>query len=211
MKLTYNKWYPIQEYFNNIEDMDWALVQFKETKTGFMPLPIIAEYKKKAKVWMTATDKDRYLCEMCEPVAFMLWEPYELHQKLKMIGDLKEKELLMTVPKLVEITTIKSYEPIEFYERDLKRLKKLLQTNKDFVVESIEYVEEDVYVKEKLKVKINTHHSGEAYHDLIVLFYIDTEYEVWDGYKKIIMRMEPKDIEKDVKKVIEEVLKSNNG
>lgn len=78
-KLEYGKWYPISVYYENKDDLDldWALVQFKETKKGFMPLPYIAEYIKRYGVWTTQSDKDRYLCELCEPIAFMLWQPYE--------------------------------------------------------------------------------------------------------------------------------------
>ena len=73
--LKYNTWLPIELYYKNADKLDWALVQFKETRTGYMPLPKIAEYKKRDKVWATYTEVDRYLCEMCEPVAFMLWQP----------------------------------------------------------------------------------------------------------------------------------------
>lgn len=74
--LEYGKWYPISVYYKNKDKLDWALVQFKDTKTGFMPLPFIAEYIKRDRVWTTHSDKDRYLCELYEPVAFMLWQPY---------------------------------------------------------------------------------------------------------------------------------------
>lgn len=78
-KLEFNKWYSIDVYYKNQDKLDWALVQFKETKTGFMPLPCIAEYKKIGRVWTTYNDDtDRYLCELCEPIAFMLWKPYEV-------------------------------------------------------------------------------------------------------------------------------------
>lgn len=77
MKLEFNKWYDIKLYYENYDELDYALVQFKETKTNFYPLPVIAEYIQKDKVWTTHSDKDRYLCEMCEPIAFMLWKPYE--------------------------------------------------------------------------------------------------------------------------------------
>lgn len=74
--LEFNKWYPIEEYYKRKDKLDWALVQFEETKTGFKPLPKIAVYKKNDRVWATYTDCDRYLCEMCEPIAFMLWTPF---------------------------------------------------------------------------------------------------------------------------------------
>lgn len=76
-RLKFNKWYDIKEYYKRVDQMDWALVQFKETKTGFRPLPKVAEYNKKDKVWMTHSEWDRYLCEMCEAEAFMLWKPYD--------------------------------------------------------------------------------------------------------------------------------------
>ena len=84
-KFQYGVWYPIKDYYENINDLDWAIVQFKETKTGFLPLPFIAEYLKRDRVWFTDTDKDRYLCELCEPIAFMLWQPIE--EVLKKAGD----------------------------------------------------------------------------------------------------------------------------
>ena len=77
MELEFNKWYDIKLYYENYDELDYALVQFKETKTNFYPLPVIAEYMQKNKIWTTHSDKDRYLCEMCEPIAFMLWKPYE--------------------------------------------------------------------------------------------------------------------------------------
>ena len=84
MKLKYNKWYPINKYYNNLDNMDWALVQFKETKTSFLPLPIIAEYVKRDKVWRTKGGDDRYFCELCDAIAFMLWKPYkERNKKIK--------------------------------------------------------------------------------------------------------------------------------
>lgn len=76
-KFQYGVWYPIKDYYENINDLDWAIVQFKETKTGFLPLPVIAEYHQRDRVWSTDTDKDRYLYELCEPIAFMLWQPIE--------------------------------------------------------------------------------------------------------------------------------------
>ena len=84
--LEYGKWYPISVYYENKDKLDWALVQFKETQTDFMPLPYVAEYIKRDGVWVTRSDKDRYLCEMCEPIAFMLWKPYgkkELEEMIK--------------------------------------------------------------------------------------------------------------------------------
>lgn len=89
-KLKFNKWYDIKEYYNRIDDMDWALIQFKETKTNFMPLPKIAEYNQKDRVWMTHTEEDRYLCEMCEAVAFMLWKPYDKKERKLVKHNLKK-------------------------------------------------------------------------------------------------------------------------
>lgn len=75
--LEYNKWYPIEEYFNNIENLDWVLVQFKGRYSDFHPLPIYVEFNKRDRVWVNYTEHDRYIVEMLEPVAFMLIEPYE--------------------------------------------------------------------------------------------------------------------------------------
>lgn len=93
MKLEANKWYPIEEYHKR-NNMDWALVQFKETKTGFMPLPIVAEFNKKDRVWETRSDMDRYFCEMCEAVAFMLWLPYDERDRELFLKSLEDKEVL---------------------------------------------------------------------------------------------------------------------
>ena len=76
-KLEFGKWYSIEEYFNNIENLDWVLVQFKERYSDFHPLPIFVEYIKRDRVWVNHTEHDRYIVEMLEPVAFMLIEPYE--------------------------------------------------------------------------------------------------------------------------------------
>ena len=86
--LEYGKWYPIIDYYENKDKykLDWALVQFKETETGFMPLPCVAEYIKRDGVWITQSDRDRYLCEMCEPIAFMLWKPYEKEDLDEQLG-----------------------------------------------------------------------------------------------------------------------------
>lgn len=75
--LEYGKWYPIEEYFKHIDEMDWALVQFKERYTDFYPLPVVVEFNKRDRVWVNYSNQDRYIVEMCEPVAFMLWQPFE--------------------------------------------------------------------------------------------------------------------------------------
>ena len=99
-KLQYNKWYDINEYFNNLDEMDWALVQFKETETNFYPLPIVAEFNKRDRVWVTETEKDRYLCEMCEPVAFMLWQPYGQYKDMVKLSEMPHEETIeSTIPK----------------------------------------------------------------------------------------------------------------
>ena len=91
-KFQYGVWYPIKDYYENINDLDWAIVQFKETKTGFLPLPYRAEYHQRDKIWFTDTDADRYLCELCEPIAFMLWQPIEeVFKKDKPLEVIKEK------------------------------------------------------------------------------------------------------------------------
>lgn len=82
MKLETNKWLPIKEYYENLKELDWTLVQFKE-KSGFMGLPHIAEYRntKKGYKWFLQNDDNNsyyhYINEDCEAVAFMLWESYE--------------------------------------------------------------------------------------------------------------------------------------
>lgn len=77
INLEFGKWYPIEEYFKNIDKLDWVLVQFKENYSDFYPLPIVVEFNKRNKVWVNYTDRDRYIVEMLEPVAFMLWQPYD--------------------------------------------------------------------------------------------------------------------------------------
>ena len=65
-------WRPIEEYFK--EPHDWVLVQFKEKDTGFMPIPIVAEYRKHRNKWFASVDNDisiDYYNNVCEPVAFM--------------------------------------------------------------------------------------------------------------------------------------------
>lgn len=65
-------WKPIKEYFK--EQHDWVLVQFKEKKTGFLPIPKVCEYRKHIGLWFTQEDNkvmQCYLNESCEAVAFM--------------------------------------------------------------------------------------------------------------------------------------------
>ena len=82
MKLKTNKWYPIEEYYKHSKELDWALVQFRE-HTGFLGLPHIAEYRltEKGYKWFLQDDDDNdyeyYINVDCEPIAFMLWEPYK--------------------------------------------------------------------------------------------------------------------------------------
>lgn len=81
-RLKYGKWYPIRTYYENKDKLklDWALVQFKENKTGFMGLPHIAELRNDK--WHLECDDEesyvKYINEDCEPIAFMLWQPYNV-------------------------------------------------------------------------------------------------------------------------------------
>ena len=93
MKLEANKWYAIEEYYKR-PNMDWALVQFKEIKTGYLPLPIVAEFNEKDRVWETRSDMDRYFCEMCYAVAFMLWLPYDERDRELFLKSLEDSEVL---------------------------------------------------------------------------------------------------------------------
>ena len=64
-------WKRIEEY--NPVWMDWVLVQFKERKSGFMPIPMVAERRSNGK-WFGQCDDtptEEYLNEFCEAVAFM--------------------------------------------------------------------------------------------------------------------------------------------
>ncbi len=93
-ELEYGKWYPIEEYFRNIRQMDWALVQFKETKSGFMGLPHIAELRNN-KWYIECDDEElytKYINEDCEPIAFMLWQPYNEDSSLEAIDNAKPSE-----------------------------------------------------------------------------------------------------------------------
>lgn len=71
-------WRPIKEYDH--KTMDWVLVQFKERKSGFMPIPMVAERCRNGK-WHGQCDDtpagEWYLNECCEAVAFMQIPPYE--------------------------------------------------------------------------------------------------------------------------------------
>lgn len=76
----YNVWRPIEDYFKEREDHDWALIQFKEKDTGFLLLPIIAECNMKGK-WIPKEGEEdtaliNYINDLCRPVAFMEWVPY---------------------------------------------------------------------------------------------------------------------------------------
>lgn len=78
--LEYNKWYPIEKYYNN--NCDWALVQFKEKSTGFIGLPEIAEYIKPLNKWVLSGGDEQkpleyYLNNDCEAISFMLWQPFK--------------------------------------------------------------------------------------------------------------------------------------
>ena len=76
--LKFNKWYPIEEYYKNIDNLDWVLVQFKERYTDeFSPKPIVAKFNEKDRIWVSETNKDRYICEMLKPIAFLIWKPYD--------------------------------------------------------------------------------------------------------------------------------------
>ena len=87
----------IKDYFDGKHD--WVLVQFKEKDTDFMPIPIVAEYRRHKKKWFVSADDTvsiDYYNDTCEPVAFM-----EIpHYKEATVGDktarleLNKKELL---------------------------------------------------------------------------------------------------------------------
>ena len=71
--LEFNKWYPIDVYYKNKDKLDWAIVQFIDELHDFTPLPIIAEFSKKDKLWYdTLGNKIEYMA-----IAFMLWKPVD--------------------------------------------------------------------------------------------------------------------------------------
>lgn len=75
-------WKRIEEY--DPVWMDWVLVQFKERKSGFMPIPMVAERSRNGK-WHGQCDdtptEEWYLNECCEAVAFMEIPLYEEGEK----------------------------------------------------------------------------------------------------------------------------------
>lgn len=76
--LEYNKWYPIVAYYENVENLDWAVVQFRDKRDGFMGIPHLVEYSVVDEMWHTwDASVDVHLNKDCEPIAFMLWSPFK--------------------------------------------------------------------------------------------------------------------------------------
>ena len=126
-ELEYGKWYPIEEYFRNIRQMDWALVQFKETKSGFMGLPHIAELRNN-KWYIECDDEElytKYINEDCEPIAFMLWKPYNEDSSLEAIENSNPSEAISRIEDCLYEDPYADRNDVS-YENDIATIKQAL-------------------------------------------------------------------------------------
>lgn len=149
-------WRPIKEYFE--EPHDWVLVQFKEKDTDFMPIPIVAEYRRHKNKWFPIEDDNsfvNYLNDICEPVAFMQIP----HYKKVTVGEktakleLNKKELYHLQNDLIsQIYDIKKAAFGDDYDMGCKlsdREKSLLTKEKETLLKSYGYYSR-LELKEKL-------------------------------------------------------------
>ncbi len=77
-KLKAGKWYPIDRYYQFKEKMnlDWVLVQFKDLRDNFEPIPQMAECNNADKKWHLSivgyNDIDDLFSKQLVPKAFMI-------------------------------------------------------------------------------------------------------------------------------------------
>ena len=128
--LEYGRWYPIEKYFENKSQMDWALVQFKEIKSGFMGLPHIAELRRDNKWHIECDDKEsylKYINEDCKPIAFMLWKPYDENSSLESIDNANPSEAMKHMEFICKILKEKGIDIKWLFKEDYKIIMQALQ------------------------------------------------------------------------------------